>query len=203
MTNLSRPILDSVGPIVSERQAARRRLTEWRTTLPESDYRNLNDRLVDHLYALLSKQTWGKGCVALYQPIRREPDLSVLYRPLQQLGFSLALPVVEAKHQPLVFCDWQPGQDLVADATGIAAPNLTAGAIRVIPRLLIIPCVGFSAQYLRLGYGGGYYDRTLALPANAGIRTIGVGFAACEIKSLAALQTDYPLHQIVTENGSL
>jgi 5-formyltetrahydrofolate cyclo-ligase len=199
-TNLSRPLIDSVGPLVTERQAVRKRLTEWRMALSETDYRRINSRICANLLACLADPSHKRGTLAVFNPIRREPDLATIYQPLQQLGYQLALPMVVKRNAPLQFLAWQPGMRLVPDAAGIGVPAKTASNQYITPTLLVIPCVGFDRRGYRLGYGGGYYDRTLAqLQAN----TVGVGFAACEIKNLTELETDLPLQKIVTEHAML
>jgi 5-formyltetrahydrofolate cyclo-ligase len=198
LTNLSRPQVNSVGPLALERQAARQRLTEWRMALPESDYQLLNGQLVSHLLSVLRDPNLGRGCLALFNPIKREPDLSAIYQPLLNLGYTLALPVVVARATAMKFLKWQPGQALVKDAVGMAVPKHTDQNDYIEPNRLVIPCVGFTASGFRLGFGGGYYDRTLA---QLKAPTIGIGFGACEIKNLAVLETDLPLDQIVTEHG--
>lgn len=195
--NLSRPLIETVGPLVTERQAARKRLTEWRQALSESDYQLLNGQVRRNLLRLLAQASWPRGTLALYNPIHREPDLTAIHQPLQELGYTLALPIVVAKRAPLKFLPWQPGMKLVADAAGLGVPEKTSTQDYIEPVTMVIPCVGFDGRGYRLGYGGGYYDRTLAqMSAN----TIGVGFAACEIKTLVELETDLPLQRIVTEN---
>jgi 5-formyltetrahydrofolate cyclo-ligase len=200
MINLSRPIVDSVGPLVLERQAARLRLTEWRTTLPESDFERLNCRLLSHLLRVLSAPAMPRGVLAVYNPIRAEPDLRPIFANLRELGYSLALPVVINKRAPLQFLAWESDATLVRDACGLWVPQHNQSNPFLVPKIVLAPCVGFSSNKFRLGYGGGYYDRTLP---GLKVYTIGVGFAACEIRNLAVLETDQALQQIVTELGSL
>src|SRR6476661_2160330 len=97
--------------------------------------------------------------LGVYLPIRGEPDLSVAYAGLLARGAHLALPAVDAREAPLRFFAWTPGDALTRDALGMPIP---AGAVKVQPDALLIPCVGFNAGNVRLGYGGGFYDRTLA-----------------------------------------
>ncbi|MBC7502962.1 MAG: 5-formyltetrahydrofolate cyclo-ligase, partial [Herminiimonas sp.] len=123
---------------------------------------------------------WCKArpCATLgvYWPIRGEPDLHLLYAELTTAGIALALPVVVGREQPLRFAAWTPGDAMVNDGYGISIP--AAQDFSIVPDALLIPCVGFNRARYRLGYGGGFYDRTLAaLPRPA---TIGVAYANAE-----------------------
>jgi 5-formyltetrahydrofolate cyclo-ligase len=126
----------------------------------------------------LAGSTTATQTVALYSPFRAEPDLLML---ATQLGRPLALPVVTAKDQPLTFVHWQPGEALVAGAYGILVPRqLRAVDVDVV----VMPCVGFTRSGLRLGYGGGFYDRTLTqLRSQHTVHAIGVAYASacCEL----------------------
>lgn len=134
--------------------------------------------------------------VGVYLPIRGEPDLGAAYLSLQEKGVQLALPVVHERDAPLRFVKWQLGQELSRDACGVPVP---AGEQETLaPVLLLLPCVGFSPAGFRLGYGAGYYDRTLALPSRP--RTLGIAYA----NALAVFepgQHDIPLDAILTELG--
>lgn len=114
--------------------------------------------------------------IGVYWPTQGEPDLTAVYRVLDERGVRLALPVVVRRDAPLVFHAWRPGDALVADAHGVMAP--AERRVSMQPELLVVPCVGFDAQGYRLGYGGGYYDRTLA--GEQPPRTVGIAYAACE-----------------------
>ena len=110
-------------------------------------------------------------CVGIYSPIQAEPELHAILPALTALGLELALPTAPIKDQALVFISWKPGDELMKDRYGVPIPS-NAGNI-VHPDILFIPCVGYNQRGFRLGYGGGYYDRTLALHPH----TIAVGIA--------------------------
>lgn len=97
--------------------------------------------------------------LGVYWPIRQEPDLHSAYNALSAQGVHLSLPIIRGKELPLEFIRWSPGDALVKDALGTSVP--VQGEV-VQPQALLIPCLGFNAARLRLGYGGGFYDRTLA-----------------------------------------
>ena len=115
-------------------------------------------------------QTNQVQSIGVYHPIRQEPDLHPAYNALSAQGVHLSLPIIRGKELPLEFVRWTPGETLVKDAMGTSAPP--HGAV-VQPQALLIPCLGFNAARLRLGYGGGFYDRTLAQTP----RPLAVGIA--------------------------
>jgi 5-formyltetrahydrofolate cyclo-ligase len=132
--------------------------------------------------------------VAGYRPIRTEMDPTAA---MVACGAPLCLPVVEGEGLPLGFRRWLPGEALVPGAFGAAIP---ATGETVIPDLLIVPLVAFDRAGHRLGYGGGFYDRTLAKLRAAGpVFAIGLAYAAQEIPLAPREATDMALDLIVTE----
>jgi 5-formyltetrahydrofolate cyclo-ligase len=107
-----------------------------------------------------------------------------------------ALPVIEAADAPLRFHAWTPGAAMRTGAHRIPEPDNDEA---IVPELLLIPCVGFDADGFRLGYGGGYYDRTLAHWPAASPFTIGLAYEACRVAHLPRETHDRPLDCIVTE----
>jgi 5,10-methenyltetrahydrofolate synthetase len=112
--------------------------------------------------------------LGVYWPIRSEPDLRAACDELVRLGVQLALPVVEEKDAPLRFVAWTPGDAVVKDAMGVAIPAPPQRVVQ--PQALLIPCVGYTAERVRLGYGGGFYDRTLAMQPRP--YAIGIAYAS-------------------------
>lgn len=135
--------------------------------------------------------------LGIYWPIRGEPDLRPAYVDLASRSVRLALPVVVGKDAPLRFLEWKPGDAMVKDAFGVSIP---ASGAEISPAALLIPCVGFNARYYRLGYGGGFYDRTLA--ASPRPRTVGIGYA-CACADFQADAHDIPLDTVITERSSI
>ncbi|MFZ6640103.1 5-formyltetrahydrofolate cyclo-ligase [Undibacterium sp. TC4M20W] len=109
--------------------------------------------------------------LGVYWPIQAEPDLRPCYQQLQDGGLRLALPLVTGKDMALSFLDWQAGDGMAVDSYGIAIPS--HGRLVRQPPVLVIPCLGWNAAGYRLGYGGGFYDRTLA----ASPRPVAIGIA--------------------------
>ncbi|HSE75060.1 MAG TPA: 5-formyltetrahydrofolate cyclo-ligase, partial [Dongiaceae bacterium] len=137
------------------------------------------------------------GPVSFYWPFRGEPNLRPLMRRMVAAGRVVALPVVVQKRHPLEFRPWSPGCKMELGVWNIPIPATTE---RVTPHLLLSPVVGFDPLRYRLGYGGGFYDRTLA--ALEGARTvIGLGFDCQAIETIHPLPHDIPMDRIVTESG--
>jgi 5-formyltetrahydrofolate cyclo-ligase len=135
--------------------------------------------------------------LGVYWPIRAEPDLRGTYAELAMAGIQLALPIVTEPNQPLQFATWAPGDALIPDAWGVSIP---AQRSLVQPDMLLVPCVGFNRQRIRLGYGGGFYDRTLA-PAP---RPVALGIAySCALADFTADPHDIALDAILTETACL
>lgn len=108
-----------------------------------------------------------------------------------------ALPVIAARHAPLAFHAWTPAAAMRTGEHRIPEPD---GGTPLVPDLLLIPCVGFDADGFRLGYGGGYYDRTLAAwPAPQHPYTVGIAFEACRVDALPRGAHDRPLDCIATD----
>ncbi len=129
-----------------------------------------------------------------YLAMAGEPDLSALYAALAEQGVIIAMPVVLNKQQPLSFVRWQQGDVLARDASGTLAP--AAREQFLMPDAVIAPCVGFTSHNLRLGYGGGYFDRTLAQQPRP--KAWGVAYAFTRV-SFAADRYDMPLDVIFTD----
>jgi 5-formyltetrahydrofolate cyclo-ligase len=114
-------------------------------------------------------------------------------------GHPTALPVVPGREQPLRFRAWRPGEPVVKGVLGIPMPP--ADAAPIVPEIVLVPLLAFDRRGHRLGYGGGYYDRTLAiLRAHGLVFAIGVGFAFQEMAEVPITIGDQPLDAIATES---
>ncbi|MGO9004682.1 MAG: 5-formyltetrahydrofolate cyclo-ligase [Beijerinckiaceae bacterium] len=133
--------------------------------------------------------------VSAYWPFRGEPDLRSWLEDAQSRGGRAALPVVVAKAALLVFRLWRRGDRLERDAWNMPVP---AEGEEVIPDVVIVPVVGFDRAGFRLGYGGGFFDRTLAaLPKRR--RVIGVGYAQADLATIYPQPHEIPMDLIITE----
>lgn len=129
-----------------------------------------------------------------------EADPAVLVDVLVRDGFRTCLPVVQPIGNPLVFRAWQPGEPLMARTWGIMEPAESAPLIE--PDVLLVPLLAFDRAGARLGYGGGYYDRTLArLRARKTVIAIGLAFAAQELPGVPSDNHDQRLDWVLTESG--
>jgi 5-formyltetrahydrofolate cyclo-ligase len=130
-----------------------------------------------------------------------EIDVVPLMVRLAGNGWRIALPVVIGRGRPLVFRAWAPGEPTVAGVWSIPVPLESAPEIE--PDVLIVPMLAFDAAGYRLGYGGGFYDRTLSrLRAIKPVVAVGVAFAGQEVAHVPRGDHDEPLDWILTENGA-
>lgn len=175
-----------------EKHQLRKKLLAARRAMPPEEKAWRDKAIGERLLAWLEANPAER--VGVYWPIQGEPDLTGVYRVLAERGVRLALPVVVERNAPLVFYPWRPEDKLVADAHGVMAPVERSVAVK--PGLLVVPCAGFNAGGYRLGYGGGYYDRTLA--AEKPPRTVGIAYAMCEAE-FATDAHDVRMGTVITE----
>lgn len=139
--------------------------------------------------------------VAGYRPIRTEIDPTPLMRALYERGAALSVPVIVAAGAPLSFRRWTPDCAMTAGPFGAEIP---AEGEMVSPSLFITPLVAFDRAGGRLGYGGGFYDRTFAeARAARAIRAVGFAYAAQEVAQTPAAPTDQRLDLIITEDAAI
>ena len=133
--------------------------------------------------------------VAGFLSLAGEINMMPLLRALHTRGHALVLPVTPPRGQPLGFRLWQPGDPLMREKFGTFRPTGAAAT----PDFILVPLLAFDRHGRRLGYGGGYYDRTLALIPSATL--LGVGFAAQEMDEVPAGPYDVRLPAVATERG--
>ncbi len=136
--------------------------------------------------------------VALYWPIRDELDCKPVLTQLVDSGQPVCLPVVLGEEQPLELRLWEEGTPLFPSGFGTLAPADTAPVVE--PDVIVMPLLGFDRHGTRLGYGGGYYDRTLSMLTKTP-RLIGYAFACQELDHVPRDSHDVPLDAVVTEAG--
>lgn len=157
-------------------------------------------QIADHFIAW--RRPLSGDAVAVYWPIRSELDTRPLIRQLHAIGCRVGLPVVAGRAAPLTFRLWTPDTVMEPGAMGIDVPPTMAE--EVVPRTVVAPLLAFDRRGYRLGYGGGYYDRTLAnLRDGDGVLAVGVGYAAQEVAAVPVEDHDARLDAIVTEAGVL
>jgi 5-formyltetrahydrofolate cyclo-ligase len=158
-------------------------LRRWRDTIEQ--------RLL-HYFADLAH-----GVIAFCWPIKNEYDARPLAKRLRERGAVTALPVVVAPRSPLTFRAWHPGVELVLGALDIPYPK---DGKSVLPDTILAPMNGFDADGFRLGYGAGFFDRTLAaLPRRP--RTIGIAYEMARLATIRPQPYDIPMDFVVTERA--
>jgi len=135
--------------------------------------------------------------VSLYWPILGEPDFREWMRERSAQGMRVALPVATAHGRPLEFREWRPGAKMARGLWKIPYP---ADGEEVEPEIVIAPLVGFDQQGFRLGYGGGFFDRTLARLTPRPL-VIGVGYAGFALETIFPQPHDIGMDWIVTDEG--
>ncbi len=140
--------------------------------------------------------------VSAYWPLEEEFDPRPLFMELHRRGHSIGLPVILGKGQPLLFRRWEPNVELVRGSFRVMTPPPIAPEI--VPKLLLVPLLAFDRAGYRLGYGGGFYDRTIAKLRAAGkALAVGVTLSALEVPAVPRDETDQPLDWIVTEREAI
>ena len=179
----------------NDKRVLRKQLQAERQAMVDRHQRSVHLQEVLRVWLVARHET----SIGAYWPIKGEFDaLPALYRWTEGGDARrLGLPVIDRETKQLCFHIWYPGCPMEDDAYGIPKPK---GTPAFEPQLLLVPCVGFGPQGLRLGYGGGFYDRTLAalatLPA-----TVGLAYAHGFVPWLAAEPHDVPLDAVLTDEG--
>jgi 5-formyltetrahydrofolate cyclo-ligase len=176
------------------RKAMRERLIKARMAVPLEERARAAEIISERLAQLVEPgQTFS-----FYWPMKGELDFRPLARRLLAQGVKAALPVVIEKQQPMVFRPWSPKAPMERGIWNIPQPACDE---TVLPDVTLAPVVGFSDDGYRLGYGGGYFDRTLgALPQRP--LTIGVGLEFQRIETIQPLPHDIRLDAIMTEHAT-
>jgi 5-formyltetrahydrofolate cyclo-ligase len=181
------------------RRAERIRLAGLREGLGQAGRAQVSERIGRNLAKVLVERGAGQGAVLSgYWPIKGEPDLRPLLADLHGKGVTIALPVVETRAAPLVFRRWTPETRLVRGDWNIPVPPSEAEALT--PDISLAPCLGWDGGCYRLGWGGGYFDRTLAGLAPRPM-AIGIALTAARLPTIYPQPHDIPLDLIVTEDG--
>lgn len=183
--------------IAAWRKRVRKALITARKTLPPEQRTALRDALAARLATDLPELRQHE--LGFYWPIQGEPDLRGFVKDRIAEGASAALPVVVAKRQPVEFWRWEPRMRMVKGDSGIPQPPAREP---VGPTALLVPLVGFDENGYRLGYGAGYYDRTLAMLDPKPL-CVGIGLELGRLPSIHPRPHDIPMDVIVTEHQTL
>jgi 5,10-methenyltetrahydrofolate synthetase len=174
------------------RKTARAKLIGARVALPAAMRAAWSGDLVANLRQALAG---APPPISFYWPFKGEPDLRPFMRELDAAGLAIALPVVVRLGEPMTFRPWRRGAPMERGLWDIPIP---ATATEIVPRTLIAPIVGYDGGSYRLGYGGGFFDRTLAKLGPAA-QAIGVGFSLSALPTIHPQPHDVAMARIVTE----
>jgi 5-formyltetrahydrofolate cyclo-ligase len=189
-------VLGKDWPAVRQwRRSERQRLLEMRAALGHEARAAAAARIIPVVHGAIHAH--GATAVGLYWPIKSELDLRPLAALLAEDGIATALPVIVEKGAPLDFWQWSPGEPLERGFWNIPVPRQRR-PIR--PDAVLAPTVGFDGSNYRLGYGGGYFDRTLAQPDRPPL-AIGIGLERARLATIHPQPHDIPMDLIVTEQG--
>lgn len=177
------------------RKAEREKLIAARLALSVEEREAHAEAIAEQLEQVLAID--DDAVLSIYWPFRGEPNLRLWMRSVYERGARIALPAVVEKGQPLQFRQWTPDVKLERGVWNIPVPP---PGNELTPTIYIAPLVGFDDECYRLGYGGGYYDRTIASLKSRPLM-IGVGHALGRLSSIYPQPYDIPMDWIVTGEG--
>lgn len=182
--------------LVEEKQAARKAASKVRKDAAAIDGGAASMEILGHLQ--LTGILKAGQIVSGFLPIGSEIDTRPILVVLREMGLIISLPCVEAENAPLTFREWHPDDVLVKEKFGTMAPANTANEVD--PDIILSPMLAFDRAGFRLGYGGGFYDRSLEkLRKEKPVIAIGVSYAAQEVNTVPRDTFDQPLDMILTE----
>lgn len=183
------------------KKALRARIKAWRAGLGADAQARAAAAVAERGLDFLGPQARG-SIVSGFAPMAEEFRVWPLLRRLQGEGFRLALPVMQGKRKPLLFRAWTPGDAMDKAVWGISEPKADRPALE--PDILIVPLLAFDRAGWRLGYGGGFYDRTLAeLRARKAVVAVGLGFEEQEVDAVPHLDYDQRLDWVLRPSGPI
>ncbi|MEQ8664250.1 MAG: 5-formyltetrahydrofolate cyclo-ligase [Rhodospirillales bacterium] len=196
MNPTPRPAINPVPrDIGAWRHDQRATLIEARLAVPIAERVAVGEEIAAELTARVN--AGPNTTISLYWPFRGEIDLRPLMLSMHERGCRIALPVVVAKARPLVFREWSPGCAMDKGVWNIPIP---ADGPEIEPSVTIAPLVGYDPSCYRLGYGGGFFDRTLAAARRKPL-VIGVGLPSAALPTIHPQPHDIPMDLIVTGKG--
>lgn len=173
------------------RRGERQRLIDARLAISAAGRAKIAEKVCHALSTIVDP--FSHPVVSVYWPFRGELDLRGWMKEMSDRGARIALPVVIARNKPLVFRAWRPGCRIERGVWNIPVP---AEDERLSPEIVIAPVVGVDREGYRLGYGGGFYDRTLASLTTKPL-VIGVGHPIAQIETIFPLPHDIPMGQVL------
>jgi 5-formyltetrahydrofolate cyclo-ligase len=193
--------VNETADIILQKRALRSRIKTWRSGLEADAAARAADAVAAHGLGFLrlpQKPFVVSGFSSLPDEFRVWP----LLRRLHGEGHALAMPVMQGKGLPLVFRAWAPGDAMDKAVWGIAEPKADKPVLE--PDIVLVPLLAFDATGWRLGYGGGYYDRTLrGLRARKSIVAIGLAYDESQVDAVPHLDYDERLDWVLRPSGPL
>ena len=182
--------------LIDDKRTLRSAMLAWRGALAEHERRAGAAGLLATLRC--EKPFATPAVVSAFWPIKEEIDIRPLMIELFSAGCQMALPVVQGRGKPLLFRAWRPGDPLEAGVFGTLQPAARREIVE--PDALIVPLLACDREGWRLGYGGGFYDRTLAgLRTRRKVTAVGVGFDAQLVPEVPHSPDDQRLDWLLTD----
>jgi 5-formyltetrahydrofolate cyclo-ligase len=193
--------VSETSDILEAKKALRARIKAWRAGLGADVQVRAAAAVAEQGLDFLQPAPKGR-VVSGFSPLADEFRAWPLLRRLHGEGYRLALPVMQGKGNPLLFRAWQPGDAMDSGVWGIAEPKADKAALE--PDILIVPLLAFDRRGWRLGYGGGFYDRTLkGLRARKTTVAVGLAHDEQEVDAVPHLDYDQRLDWVLTPSGPI
>jgi 5-formyltetrahydrofolate cyclo-ligase len=187
--------------ILNEKRALRVRMKAWRAGLTTEDMASAGEAIAGHGLGFLPAPP-PNSVVSGFAPLPDELRIWPLLRHLAGEGFRLALPVMQGKGLPLLFRAWKQGDGMDKGVWDILEPKADKPELE--PDMLLVPLLAFDRRGWRLGYGGGFYDRTLGtLRARKPVVAVGLGYDQQQVDAVPHLPYDQRLDWVLTPSGPI
>ena len=182
-----------------QKQHARKQAKQWRTHLHEKHHKTAANKLAE--MAAIIIDAFPVSIIAGFYPIYTEINISPLLKELALMGCRLCLPVTPSAPQNMIFRAYTPEQHLESGPFNTQHPPVTAK--ECVPELILMPLLAFDSNCNRLGYGSGYYDRTINALFNSGqtVKLIGVAYSGQEVDKVPISSTDQAMDGVLTPAG--
>jgi 5-formyltetrahydrofolate cyclo-ligase len=195
-------IVSGTSEVLAAKKALRARMKTWRAGVSADAQMQAAEAVARQGLGFLDPKPPRDSIVSGFSPIADEFRVWPLLRRLAAEGYRLALPVMQGKAEPLLFRAWAPGDEMNKAVWGIAEPKPDKPALD--PDILIVPLLAFDRAGWRLGYGGGFYDRSLReLRARKAIVAVGLAFDEQQVDAVPHLDYDERLDWVLRPSGPL
>lgn len=188
-----------VDALKAEKAELRKRQRVLRDSMASDEHQFASTQSADHILSLLSQ--YPCASLSAFWPLGSEIDLRGVLRVLAEKGRTIALPVMQGAGRGLIFRRWQPGDELRTVKFGVQEPLDTSELVD--PDFMLVPLLAVDRRGYRLGYGGGFYDRTIQAARERGedFATWGIGFEWQWVERVPIEDTDQPLDGMIVESG--